>query len=55
MFSEIEFIYPAADAEGKVIEQRHGKARQFSETLAPGLTLDQVAVPVSGNFFDPAG
>ena len=49
MLSDIEFAYPVADAQGNVIELRQGKARQFTETLAPGVGLELVAVP-GGSF-----
>jgi formylglycine-generating enzyme required for sulfatase activity len=49
VFSDIEFSYPQANAEGRVIAQRPGRARQFRETLAPGVTLELVQVP-GGSF-----
>lgn len=49
MFSNIEFTYPVADDQGQVVELRPGKARLLSEILAPGITLELVAVP-GGSF-----
>jgi formylglycine-generating enzyme required for sulfatase activity len=43
--AEIEFKYPIVDAQGKVIEQRAGRAECLVVTLAPGVTLEMLAVP----------
>ncbi len=42
---EYEYTFPTVDEQGRVLEQRAGRAEWFAETLAPGVTLEMVAVP----------
>ena len=45
MLSELVFTSPLLDANGRLLEERPGRARQWSEPLGADLTLELIEIP----------